>query len=238
MLTLVLPMQAFAGPPYRVDDPEPTVHKHYEIIVASEYNRNVEGKSGTKPHIEVNYGLMPDVQIGIGIPYAYSVPNQERSHYGLGDIEMSVKYRFIQETKTTPMVSFFPSYKSHTGNKSKGLGDGASAYFLPIWLGKSWGDWTINGGAGYTISQATDTKNNWFFGWQLSNQINEHLSLGAELFHETESAADEGSSSGFNVGAVYDISEQHHILFSAGKGLHNANRTNQFSSFIAYELTF
>ena len=96
----------------------------------------------------------------------------------------------------------------------------------------------MNGGAGYTITRAPEAKNNWFFGWQVSRQINEHLSLGAELFHETESATGEGSSSGFNIGTVYDINEQHHLLLSAGKGLRNANRTNQFSSFIAYQLTF
>ena len=118
-LALILPMQAFAGPPYNTDDPEPTEHKHYEVFVASEYNRNVEGKSGTKPHIEINYGLVPGVQIGVSIPYAFSNPTHEKSHYGLGDIEVSLKYRFIQETKTTPMVSFFPAYKSHTGNEKK-----------------------------------------------------------------------------------------------------------------------
>ena len=238
ILALALPVQTFAGPPYNTDDPEPTEHKHYEIIVATEYNRNIEGKSGTKPHIEINYGLVPDVQVGISIPYAFSKPAHEKSNYGLGDIELSLKYRFIQETKTTPMVAFFPSYKSTTGNESKGLGDGASAYFLPIWLSKSWGDWTVNTGAGYTITHAAEVKNTWFLGWQISKQINEQLSLGAELFHETEAASDEGSSTGFNLGAIYDISERHHILFSAGKGLRNANRTNQFSSFIAYELTF
>ena len=238
VLTLILSASALAGPPYQTDDPEPTEHKHYEVFVASEYNRTTDGEVGTKPHIEVNYGLAPDVQIGISIPYAFSNPNHEKSHYGLGDIEVSFKYRFIQETKTTPMISFFPSYKSTTGNENKELGDGASAYFLPIWLGKNWGEWTMNAGAGYTITRAIEAKNTWFFGWQVSKQINEQLSLGAEIFHETEASRGDDSSTGFNFGTIYDISEQHHVLFSAGKGLHNAKKTNQFSSFIAYELTF
>ena len=130
VLTLTLSAPAFAGPPYQTDDPEPTEHKHYEVFVASEYNRTTDGEVGTTPHIEVNYGLMPDVQIGISIPYAFSNPNHDKSHYGLGDIEVSLKYRFIQETKTTPMISFFPSYKSTTGNESERLGDGGSAYFF------------------------------------------------------------------------------------------------------------
>ena len=235
---LMLPTPASAGPPYNTDDPEPAEYQHYEIFIASEYHRTAEEKSGTRPHIEVNYGLLPDVQIGILIPYAFSNANHEKQHDGLGDIEISLKYRFKQETKTTPMVSFFPSYKSHTGSENKSLGDGANTYFLPIWLSKSWDNWTMNGGTGYAITQAATAKNSWFFGWQVQKKINSDLSLGAEIFHETETQPDEGSSTGFNLGAIYDISEHHHILFSAGKGLHNASQTNKFSSFIAYELTF
>ena len=58
---------AFAGPPYVTDDPFPTEYKHFEIFIASEYSRNVNGKGGTLPHLEVNYGPAPDVQIGFTI---------------------------------------------------------------------------------------------------------------------------------------------------------------------------
>jgi len=235
---LTISSVAFAGPPYETDDPDPTEYKHYEIFVASEYHRSAEEESGTLPHLEVNYGLMPDVQIAISIPNAFSETQGQSRHYGLGDIELGVKYRFIQETETTPMVAFYPSYKSHTGNDHKGLGNDANEYFLPIWLSKSWGEWTTYGGGGYTITQEVDAKNHWFFGWLLEKQITEHLALGGEVFHESEESSDEGSSTGFNLGGSYDFSERHHVVFSAGKGLKNAQQTNRFSSYVAYLLTF
>ena len=58
------------------------------------------------------------------------------------------------------------------------------------------------------------------------------------MFHETESASGEGDSTGFNIAVLHDFSEHHHIVFSAGKGLQNTHKTNQFSSFLAYQLTF
>ena len=159
---LLSPKNAFAGPPYVTDDPFPTEYKHFEIFLASEYSRDVNGNGGTLPHLEVNYGPAPDVQIGFTIPYTWNQDNGASREHGLGDIEVSGKYQFIHETKTVPAVAFFPSYKSHTGDDNKGLGTGANSYFLPIWIGKNWGDWTSFGGAGYTITDSPDTKNTWF----------------------------------------------------------------------------
>ena len=238
IVALLDPEDAFAGPPYVTDDPFPTEYKHFEIFLASEYSRNVNGKGGTLPHLEVNYGPAPDVQIGFTIPYTWNQDNGASRESGLGDIEVSGKYQFIHETKTVPAVAFFPSYKSHTGDDNRGLGTGVDSYFLPIWIGKNWGDWTSFGGAGYTITDAPDTKNTWFFAWALQKKVSETLSLGTEVFHETEGASGEGDSTGFNIAVLYDFSEHHHIVFSAGKGLQNTHKTNQFSSFLAYQLTF
>lgn len=114
--------------------------------------------------MEVNYGPAPDVQIGFTILYTWNQDNGANREHGLGDIGVSGKYQFIHETKTMPAVAFFPSYKSHTGDENKALGTGANSYFSPIWIGKSWGDWTSFGRTGYTITDAPDTKNTWFSG--------------------------------------------------------------------------
>jgi hypothetical protein len=62
--------------------------------------------------------------------------------------------------------------------------------------------------------------------------------LGGEIFHSTEQAPGEGSSTGFNLGGTYNFDEHDHLLFSAGKGLTNADATNRFSSYLAYQWTW
>ena len=42
---------------------------------------------------------------------------------------------------------------------------------------------------------------------------------------------------GFNVGAIYDLSEHFHLLASAGKGLQHARETNAFSWYIGLQIT-
>jgi hypothetical protein len=229
---------AFAGPPFQTDDPEPVDLHHYELYVGSQQTLTSNGRSGTMPHLEFNYGALPNMQLHIVVPYAFNRQAGGSTQRGVGDTELGVKYRFVQETDTMPSIGVFPLYEAPTGNSDRGLGNGAYQLYLPVWLQKSWGKWTTYGGGGYWINHATDGRNNWFFGWLLQRELSEHLTLGAEVFHRTEQLKGQGASSGFNVGGSYNIDEHKHILFSAGRGLQNASATNKFSSYIAYQLTY
>jgi hypothetical protein len=51
----------FAGPPFDTDDPEPVSFKHWEYYISSINDRQTGVWSGTSPHFEINYGLIPNV---------------------------------------------------------------------------------------------------------------------------------------------------------------------------------
>ncbi|HUX64063.1 transporter [Sulfuricella sp.] len=233
-----LSIPALAGPPYRTDDPEPVEYQHHEFYIATQQIKTADGRAGTLPHFEFNYGSAPDVMLHIIAPVAFSSPADGPRQRGLGDVEFGVKYRFMQETDSRPMVGTFPILVTHTGNADKGLGNGDTQIFLPIWLQKKWGEWQSYGGGGYWINRAPDTKNYWFFGWQVQKELSEHLTLGGEIFHNTEQVAGQGSSTGFNLGGSYNFDEHKHLLFSAGKGLTNVDNTNKFSSYVGYQWTW
>jgi hypothetical protein len=57
-----------AGPPFVTVDPEPVEFRHWEVYVASSQMKSADGWSGTAPHVEVNYGVVPDVQLHIIAP--------------------------------------------------------------------------------------------------------------------------------------------------------------------------
>lgn len=231
-------LPVLAGPPFMTDDPEPADYKHHEFYVATQQVKTVDGRAGTLPHLEYNYGVAPDVHLHIIAPYAFDRPEGGPQQRGYGDTELGVKYRFVQETETTPMVGTFPILLLPNGNESKGLGNGRSQLFLPLWVQKRWGKWQSYGGGGYWIDNASGAKNHWFFGWQVQKDISEHLTLGGEVFHSTERLAGEGSSTGFNLGGSFNLDEHNHLLFSAGEGLKNASATNQLSSYLAYQRTW
>jgi hypothetical protein len=224
---------ALAGPPFVTDDPEPVEYRYWEIYLASQHAKDKDGWSGTAPHFEVNYGALPNLQLHLIAPFAYVKPNDGSSHYGFGDLELGVKYRFIQESDWRPMVGAFPIVDLPTGRRSKGLGSGHVKTFLPIWFQKSWGPWTSYGGSGYWINPGSENKNYWFFGWQAQRELSKSITLGAEVFYNTPIEKGEGGRTGFNVGTIVNFTDEHHFLFSAGRDIHGPNR---FSMYIGYQL--
>jgi Putative MetA-pathway of phenol degradation len=226
---------AWAGPPFFTDDPEPVEYRHGEIYAASQYIQARDGKSATLPHFEFNYGVAPNTMLHLITPFLYVKPEGEPSQYGYGDTELGIKFRFIHETDSIPMVGTFPLIEWPTGDSDRGLGNGQAQIFLPLWLQKSWGPWTTYGGAGYWINQGEGNKNWWYFGWLLQREISEQFVLGGEIFHRTISEEGGEASTGFNLGAVINITDNHHILLSAGRDF---DGPNLFTGYVAYQYTF
>ncbi len=237
--TLAVSPCAMAGPPFRTDDPEPVEYQHWEVYGFSEATSIAGDTSGTLPGLEVNYGAVPNLQLHIVVPLAFdSLSGSWQS--GIGDIELGVKYRFVQEDDEgwRPMIGVFPLVEVATGDARRGLGAGYTRAFLPVWLQKSFGDWQTYGGGGYWINPGAGNKNYWFAGWLLQRKITEQLTLGGEIFHQTADTVGGVESTGFNLGGSYDFTENHHLLFSAGRGIQHADETNRFSYYVAYQLTF
>ncbi|HLJ54221.1 MAG TPA: hypothetical protein VKT77_04225 [Chthonomonadaceae bacterium] len=228
--------RANPGPPYFTDDPEPVEYRHWEVYAASQYSNGRDGVFYTAPHVEINYGAAPNLQLHVIAPFAYSRPGGGMpAQYGFGDTELGVKYRFVQETKQRPQIGVFPLLEAPTGDAGRGLGNGQAQVFLPVWLQKSWGKWSSYGGAGYWINPGAGNRNYWFTGIQVQRMVSKQLALGAELFHATSNAVWAPDRTGFNIGAVYDFDEGHHLLLSGGTDFHGPTRG---AAYVAYQWTF
>ncbi len=226
---------SWAGPPFTTDDPEPVEYQHWEVYVASQLEHDKDGWSGTSPHLEVNYGVFPNLQLHLIAPVSFNAPAHESSHFGYGDTELGVKYRFFEETDNLPQIGTFPLIEIPSGNHKLGLGSGHTQVFLPIWLQKSFDPWTTYGGGGYWINPGEGNRNWSFVGWLLQRALSSRLTAGAEIFHETASEEGGESDTKFNIGAIYDFSETYHLLISAG---HTLQGPSGFQSYIAFQATF
>jgi outer membrane putative beta-barrel porin/alpha-amylase len=226
-----LACSAYAGPPYFTDDPEPVDFHHWETYIASQYLHANATVSATLPHVELNYGAAPNLQLHIIAPMAFNQASGQNAQYGYGDTELGVKYRFVQEGKNTPMVGVFPLVEIPTGDASKGLGSGQTQFFLPVWLQKGFGDWQTYGGGGYWRNPGAGNRDYWFLGWQVQKQVTKSWSVGGEVFHTTPSTVGGDSRTGFNVGTIYDLDEGHHLLFSVGKDIAGSHAQTMYLGF-------
>jgi hypothetical protein len=217
------------------DDPEPVDYEHWEVYLASQSQRTATGWSGTAPHVEVNYGAIPNLQLHAIGALAFSRPVASATSYGIGDTELGAKYRFVDETPHRPQIGVFPLVELPTGSSERGLGAGHVQVFAPVWLQKSFGDWTTYGGGGYWINPGATNRNWIFVGGLLQRRFGSHLAVGLEVFHETPRTEGGGSETHANVGVVVDFTELHHLLISAGSDLQG---DSTFQGYVAYQLTF
>jgi hypothetical protein len=217
-----------SGPPFNTDDPQPVLFKHWEYYISSINKFQPKVWSGTLPHFEVNYGLIPNVQFHILMPINYTYIPHQRPNFGYANTEIGIKYCFIKETKKKPQIGTFPIFEIPTIENDE-FSDGKIKVFLPIWAQKSWNKFTTYGGIGYWINPGKNNKNSFFSGWELQYDFSQVLTLGGEIYFQTADAVDCKSTTGFNIGGSINVNQKMHCIFSLGHSLVN---DNFFSSYI------
>lgn len=240
MLWLLTPCTAAAGPPFRTDDPVPVEPQHWEIFAFSTATRVRGDTAGILPGIDANYGATADLQLHVTAPLAFDSPAGRRTAFGPGDAEIGTKYRVLAEDENgwRPQAAVYPLIDFPTGNAARNLGTGRTHAFLPLWLQKSFGKTVTYGGAGYEINPGAGRRNFWYTGWTVQRQIADDVTVGGEIFHQTADSIGGKDQTGFNLGAVYDLSEHYHLMMSVGEGLQNRTTTNEFSYYAALQMTF
>jgi len=211
---------ALAGPPFQTDDPQPIDFRHYEFYTFGTWDATrVEGDTSV-PAIEFNWGALPNVHLHIIIPAAGIIPSNNPSlapagmglrAFGLGDIELGIKYRFVQEAKRRPMIGTFVMFELPTGNAAKGLGAGKAWYKLPLWAQKTFGPWTTYAGGGVTLNNAPGYRKYPFAGWLVQRDLGKKWTLGTEVFYhgpEGLASAQTRPATLLDIGGYYKIREE------------------------------
>ena len=225
---------AVAGPPFLTDDPEPVDLHHAEINVIAQQTRAAGGRAGSASG-EVNLGCAAEAQCHVAVPIAFDRPAGASSQAGLGDIELGVKYRFVDRPDDGWSAAVYPTLDLPTGNADRGLGNGRAQLLLPLWVQRTSGAWSWDAGVARLVDRAPDARDSWFAGLLAQRSFGEGLTLGAEVFRRTSTARGEPPSAGFNLGAIVRIAANQNLLASAGRGLTHVE-SNRCSMFLAYQL--
>jgi hypothetical protein len=218
-----------AGPPFQTDDPTPVDYGQYEAYVFGIVDATPVALASAGPAFEFNWGAVPRIQLHAILPFGESEPmnspvyapaGQGPSAFGLGDMELGVKFGFLKQTPHRPQVGSFTMFELPTGDASKGLGVGKTWYKLPIWVEKEFGPWSLVGGMGYTIVPQKDYRNFLYGGYLVKRTFSERLEMSAEIFaHAREglAAAQTQASTMIDAGGYYHFkSPGWQLLFAYG----------------------
>jgi len=232
LLVLITAVILNAGPPFFTDDPQPVDFNHWEFYLSSAMQYSGNDDDVTLPHIETNYGLVPDVQIHLILPMQYT-KRESNTRYGYVNTELGVKYRFINE-ESGLQVGIFPLAEIPTGRSVTLAGENKLKTFLPVWIQETKGKFTTYGGAGYWINPGKDNKNWVYTGWLAQYDFSETFTFGTELYYQTASTQDGSAGTGINIGGYININEHNHILFAVG---HDISGDTFTTGYIGYQVT-
>lgn len=232
-LFLVLTTNIYAGPPFNTDDPEPVDFRHWEYYLSTMHLFQPGFKTGTLPHIEINYGIFHNSQVHFLMPVNYSKTSGEKTNYGYANTEVGFKYRFWQSKDSSFQIGAFPLVEIPTISNLNFNNTKADVY-LPLWLQKSAGKFTTYGGCGYWINPGTGNKNWLFAGWEVQYDFSKYLTLGGELIYHSAPTTDNKAFAGFNFGGFINFSENAHCIFSAG---HSFTKDDSFMAYLGLLIT-
>ncbi len=209
---------AQAGPPFVTDDPEPPPPGGWEINVPFILERAPSTTDMDAPLFDLNYGL-PNVQLKLEFPIKVVREDGSGTAAGAGDLLLGVKWRLLNDERSQLQLGVYPQLLLPTGDRAQGLGEGQPAYVLPLLVQKSWEKWTLYGNVGYWWQTAAETRNYVYAGVVLEREINERLTLGAELFGNSPKERCGRSDVAFNIGGTWKLSQHVNLLFAGGRDI-------------------
>lgn len=233
-VAVLLASPALAGPPYVTDDPQPTNFHHLEIYAFTGGTNARDGTDGAVG-IDFNYGGAPDLQLTAVVPLAFNSPTHSGAITGVGNIELAAKYRFLHQEDFGWDVALFP--RLFLPSASGSVGDRHASLLLPVFVGRDFGKWSTFGGGGCVLNNGDGGQDFCLAGWAVTREIVPALRVGAELYHRSADSHGGRASTGLGAGAVYDLSDNYHLMASFGPGIQNAAETNQFTWYAALLFT-
>jgi hypothetical protein len=232
---VLLSHAALAGPPYVTDDPEPTDTGHWENYLYVEGARAEGAFDAPEAGIEINYGAFPDTQLTWSVPLN---PNPGPGGMGVvwAPLGGGAKYRFMEEDENgwRPQAAFFPQISIPVGAAARTT---PTTELLPVWLQKSFGDWTTFGGGGFINNPGAGNRDFEIYGWAMQRQITNKFALGGEIFGQTRSSFDDASSAAVGLAALYDFNDRWHVVGSVNTGIADAHQADRFSYNLALKWT-
>jgi hypothetical protein len=207
-----------AGPPFVTEDPEPPPAGGWEINVPFIIERTPGETDMNTPLFDFNYGL-PNIQLKLEIPVETIHDDGDETASGAGDLLLGVKWRFLNNERSQFQLGTYPQVLVPTGDHSRGLGLGGSAFVLQLIAQKNWEKWTLYGNVGYWWQAGAENRDYFYAGAVLEREINERLTLGVELFGNSSKERGRQSELAFNVGGICKLTKHLNLLFTGGRDI-------------------
>lgn len=136
-----------------------TIRKHgFEGAAAFEYQKSSEGLELAVP-LAFEYGILENLELLVEpVLYTAILPDTGRKATGIGDLEITLNYRFLEEQGALPAFGAAGEAKVALADDML-IGTGKSDFAAYFIASKRLGGWDVHGNLGYTwVGQPTGIK--------------------------------------------------------------------------------
>lgn len=237
-LTIIcFPLSVLAGPPILTDDTGTPGPGKWEMNTGFTVEMRQDETRFETPALDLNYGIGDHIQLNYSVSWIVLDTTHEAAKNGLGNSEVAVKWRFLDEDKQGVAVSIYPRliFNNPTTSADRGLVDKGTVFRLPLQAEKKIGTITINPEFGHDFHQEGGDK--WLYGLALKYAEIKGLELLAEVFGTADNSFNNAENV-FDVGIRADVSENYTVLASIGKSLNDAPDQPKLLSYVGLQMRF
>jgi len=165
-------------------------------------------------------------------PHAHAAPDNGRSEWDFGNLEVGVKWRFLNSGRLQMALAPYYVFGVKRGSAATGIGNNTDVMVFPVNAEYQINDmWRLNGELRYSSIEAGDDE--WDYGAAVAYALDERWEYLFELSGTTDSDFD----SDFLVaraGVDAAVTESLHLLFSIATGLREPSGQDELN----YDLFF
>jgi hypothetical protein len=176
---------AQGGPPLVTDDPGTPGSGRVELNLSFEADETGGGTGYDAPRADLNVGAGPRVQLKAEMPWRVATEADGPAESGLGNLNVGVKWRFVDRGDDGLTVSTFPqlTFASSQEASAKGVADSGTSVLLPIEVAWPLGPVHLNADAGW---ERVEGVSSFLFGLAVSRLARPWLELLGECHGESD----------------------------------------------------
>lgn len=231
-----MPLFVFAGPPIVTDDTGTPGPGKWEANIGFNMEKRRSKTEYQIPVLDVNYGIGERIQLNYIVPWtALHIP-EEGTKSGLGNSEIAIKWRFLDQDKRGIDISVYPRLIiNNPSSADRGIVDKGTIFRLPFQMEKKIGIITVNPEVGYDFHQ--EGSDQWIYGLALKYAEVKGLEMLAEIFGTTDNKFSNAETA-VNIGLRKDVVENVSLHASIGTGLGSGSDRIQLLSYAGFQLRF
>jgi hypothetical protein len=180
-ISLMFTGALWAGPPLLTDDPDTPGPGAWEVNIAATSASGGGDWFWELPVLDINYGVGENIQLKYEVPWVLADFEGASARSALGNSEVGIKWRFLDEETADWSVSIYPQYAFEALDSSirRAVVEDGSEFLLPFQVGKTFGETFVYFEVGRAWLNVHDDE--WIYGIAMEHEINESFKVLAEV---------------------------------------------------------